>query len=213
MKKVILEDSSKKRRKVCHEGLGAINFINRICASLQNNEASCWLMAEEKESSLTKLRSMLISTSRILISKLQPPPPPLLPVVDSHPIIQNLERLELGKLAFTLATTAILGLLFSHKFPAAHADYFIVVGFMGSCATLWNGILFGKIYLQVLGISLCLLSLCGLLGSLLPHWLFRGLLAFRRSLPRPVSLHSLQPCPSPARMIIHILILDHLMMD
>ncbi|KAH6806736.1 hypothetical protein C2S51_031567 [Perilla frutescens var. frutescens] len=119
------------------------------------------------------------SIPRYMISKLLPHPP-LLPVTntDSHSIVQNLQKLELAKLVFTLAFTAILGLLYSQKLEDDHhassPHYLIIVGFMVLTAVIWNGISFGEIYpclgniLQLLGITLVLCLLCLLVGTFLP---------------------------------------------
>ncbi|KAH6761505.1 Calcium-dependent phospholipid-binding Copine family protein [Perilla frutescens var. hirtella] len=119
------------------------------------------------------------SIRRVLISILQPHPP-LLPLTntDSHSIVQNLQKLELGKLVFTLALTAILGLLYSQKLEDDHhassPHYLIIVGFMVFCAVIWNGISFGATnpclgnFLQLIGITLVLCFLCLLVGTFLP---------------------------------------------
>ncbi|KAH6803312.1 TBP-associated factor 5 [Perilla frutescens var. frutescens] len=94
----------------------------------------------------------------------------------SPSIVQNLQKLELGKHVFTLALTAILGLLFSQKLEdhASSPHYLMIVGFMVLTAVIWNGISFGEIYpclgniLQLLGITLVLCLLCLLVGTFLP---------------------------------------------
>ncbi|KAH6761511.1 hypothetical protein C2S52_018944 [Perilla frutescens var. hirtella] len=121
---------------------------------------------------------------RFLTSKLQPQS--LLPSLSNNTddskshdlIIQNLQKLELGKFAFTLATTATLGLLFSQKLEdddqAASPHDLIIVGFMVSFLLLYNGVVFGAInprlgnILQLIGITLVLCLLCVLVGTLLP---------------------------------------------
>ncbi|KAH6829433.1 TBP-associated factor 5 [Perilla frutescens var. hirtella] len=121
---------------------------------------------------------------RFLTSKLQPQS--LLPSLTNNTddskshdlILQNLQKLEMGKFAFTLATTATVGLLFSQKLEddgqAASPHYLIIVGFMVSCMLLYNGLVFGAInpylgnFLQLIGISLVLCLLCILVGTFLP---------------------------------------------
>ncbi|KAH6761507.1 TBP-associated factor 5 [Perilla frutescens var. hirtella] len=109
-------------------------------------------------------------------SKLQPRQQ-LLPLTNtdskSHSIVQNLQKLELGKLVFTVALTSILGLLFSQKFEQNKASSPLIVGFMVLTAVIWNGISFGEIYpclgniLQLIGITLVLCLICLLVGTFL----------------------------------------------
>ncbi|KAH6798672.1 hypothetical protein C2S51_035156 [Perilla frutescens var. frutescens] len=120
-------------------------------------------MANEKAGKWVKyFASMFSSMAGILISYLAN--------IDSHPIMQNLQTLELGKLTFTVvATAATQGLFFSPNFPDTHQPhYFLVLGLMIGCAVIWNGILFQIIYIQLLGITLILCLLCFLVGSFLP---------------------------------------------
>ncbi|KAH6808282.1 Calcium-dependent phospholipid-binding Copine family protein [Perilla frutescens var. frutescens] len=129
---------------------------------------------------VTCLVEKVSSIPRVLISILQPHPP-LLPLTNtdskSHSIVHNLQKLELGKLVFTLALTAILGLLFSQKLEENKAfspHYLTIVYFMVLTAVIWNGISFGEIYpclgniLQLIGITLVLCLLCVFVGSFLP---------------------------------------------
>lgn len=134
-----------------------------------------------------------LSSMKERISNMAWTPPPLLLVTitnpsPSHPIIQTLQTLELGKLVLTLAATATLGLLFSDHFDSAAGPHqFIISALMVAFMILLIGTLLrttsphlGSI-LELLGIALVLFFFFGLVATFLSGgfsfacWLFGAL--------------------------------------